>query len=609
MSTLLFHHFFKNSYTIAMRSLAIIGLSTLILMQISCQTLGQKTAKSDTTINKNKPAQKISPMEKELPNNELTEEILFKFMLAEVAKQHNDYEMAFYHYMDLSEITADPRIAKSALRVALVLGNNVNIFKAVQLWGELETNNEVAIDKIIDILQIKAVVLYKVKRDQLATKDLLKIMQLSINREQAIARVGIILSSINDYIRLNKVLLILERDYADNYNVNLHFARFALQFKDYKQAEKSINKLLALQPENEQAYLLKAKLYSKTGKQQEALNWYKTSLGQLEKPSLLRLEYIKLLLQLKQRKLAIEQLQYIVDENSDNGNLLYSIGMLAMDIKEYQQAELFFNKLYQLDAHHDQGAFLLGVLAYTQEENEQALQWFEKIKGKKYKYDSLLRKAIILSEKKQYHAAVDVLNSYLDSNVANAETRKKVNLLRLKADILNRAQRYKEAYEAYTNALGIKPHHAELLYGRAMVAEKLDRVDLSEKDLLLIIEKNPNNSNAFNALGFILTEKTTRYSDAKKYIEQALKITPNDMAILDSMGWVLYKLGKIEKSLKFLKQAYDIQQDPEIAAHYGEVLWTSDQKEYAKQIWQSALSKNPEHDVLKSTIATYMKTE
>jgi tetratricopeptide (TPR) repeat protein len=284
--------------------------------------------------------------------------------------------------------------------------------------------------------------------------------------------------------------------------------------------------------------------------------------------------------------------------------------MLALEIKEYDHANKYFMMLYQQQGHRNQGAFLLAVLAYKKGENKHALDWFAKVHDKKYEYESILRMSIILAEDKQFSKAIEILDSFLAEHLKTSpseiKNKKYLNVLRLKADILYQAELFNQAYNTYTQALKLKSKDAELLYSRAMVAEKLNKIDLSEQDLLSIIKDDPQNSNAFNALGFILTERTTRYDDARKYIAKALQITPNDMAILDSMGWVLYKMGHIKEALTYLKQAYNFRQDPEVAAHYGEALWAAGEKKKAKEIWQTALIDNPEHIVLKSTIHTYI---
>ncbi len=602
----------------ALNSLKILAIIGVLFLQISCQNLphlAEQATKNTTvdatgndkkTLPENKKIASIKEPTKKYPNIKLTENMLNQYLLAEFAKQHKDYNLSFRHFMALAQSTQDSRIAKSTLRVALVSGNNEHILKAIQMWSKLEEKEALSADDQIEILQVKAVIFLNIGQDKLATQDLLNIINLTDVHELGVERAKVLISSVSDYSRLKPILNVFEKQFQNDFYINLLYAQLALKFQDYVQAEKSIDESLRLQPKNEQAYLLKAQLFNKLGQQNKNIAWYKYAIEQLDNPSLIRLEYTKVLLEKNQHDEVLEQLEYIIEDNKDNAHILYSIGMLAMDIKEYDQAELFFTKLYQLDEFREQGAFLLAILAYNQEKNAQALDWFAKISDKKYRYESILRVAIIYSEQKDYTLALSTLDEYLTSEGESLESKIKINLLRLKADVLNRARQYQQAYRVYTKALLEMPNNAEILYGRAMVAEKLERIDLSEKDLLQIIENDPKNSNAFNALGYILTENTTRYSDAKYYIEEALKIAPNDMAILDSMGWVLYKQGKIEDSLSYLKRAYHIQKDPEIAAHYGEVLWVSNQKEQAKKIWGLELKKNPEHDKLKSTIQKYI---
>ena len=117
-----------------------------------------------------------------------------------------------------------------------------------------------------------------------------------------------------------------------------------------------------------------------------------------------------------------------------------------------------------------------------------------------------------------------------------------------------------------------------------------------------ILNLNPGDANALNALGYTLANRTQRYAEAEQLIARALELDPEEPAILDSMGWVLYRLGDIEGALAYLTRAYALFPDPEVAAHLGEVLWVSGDTEEAKKIWQGALLKDPQHSVLHSTL-------
>ncbi|MBF0470246.1 MAG: tetratricopeptide repeat protein, partial [Gammaproteobacteria bacterium] len=162
------------------------------------------------------------------------------------------------------------------------------------------------------------------------------------------------------------------------------------------------------------------------------------------------------------------------------------------------------------------------------------------------------------------------------------------------------------AVASYTLALESAPKDKDILYARAMVYEKLDRIDLLESDLLRVLQFYPDNSTALNALGYTLADRTDRYDEALQYIEKALKQHPDDAAILDSMGWVLYKMGRYNESLPYLNRANSLREDGEIAAHYGELLWVSGDEEKAREVWAKAKEFAPDHEILVRTLKRFL---
>ena len=173
--------------------------------------------------------------------------------------------------------------------------------------------------------------------------------------------------------------------------------------------------------------------------------------------------------------------------------------------------------------------------------------------------------------------------------------------MRAEAEILSDHERYQEAIGLYDAALN-GTYNMELLYTRAMLAEKLGKMDILESDLRTIIKREPENAQALNALGYSLVEHTNRYEEAYGFIKQALAITPDDFYVLDSMGWVLYRLGKAEEAVPYLQKAHDQKNDPEVAAHLGEVLWVLGKKVEAREIWDAALKIKPDDKALRKVI-------
>ena len=163
---------------------------------------------------------------------------------------------------------------------------------------------------------------------------------------------------------------------------------------------------------------------------------------------------------------------------------------------------------------------------------------------------------------------------------------------------MREAERYPDAKDYYTKVLNAMPNETSVRYARALVAEKLGDLEMVESDLQTILEKEPANAQVLNALGYTLADRTTRYEEALKYIKRAIELEPDDPAVVDSMGWVHYRLGDYNQAIKHLRRANELSKDPEIAAHLGEVLWVSGDKQGALEIWENSLKNNPDDKVL-----------
>jgi tetratricopeptide (TPR) repeat protein len=175
-------------------------------------------------------------------------------------------------------------------------------------------------------------------------------------------------------------------------------------------------------------------------------------------------------------------------------------------------------------------------------------------------------------------------------------------LFGIEADLLSRSGDLEGAVVALSRGLDTNPESASLRYARAMLGEQLDNLTLMERDLKAIIASDPENATALNALGYTLADRTQRFDEAYELISRALALQPGEPAILDSMGWVLYRKGEYAEAIGYLERAYAAFPDPEVAAHLGEVLWVSGDTDGAVKIWEAALEEAPDHEVLVTTI-------
>jgi tetratricopeptide (TPR) repeat protein len=241
----------------------------------------------------------------------------------------------------------------------------------------------------------------------------------------------------------------------------------------------------------------------------------------------------------------------------------------------------------------------MGQAAEGLKRYEEAIGWYQKVDSGDWVRAQL--KIATLMARQQGLAAG---RAYLQ-RIEPRTTDDSIQVIQVEAQLLRDAKEWNETYEMLTKAVARYPDSFELLYDRAMSAERVDKLDVLEADLRRVIKMKPDYAHAYNALGYTLAEKTDRLTEAKDLIEKAYKLSPDDPFIMDSLGWVHYRLGQVQEALKHLHTAYTARPDPEIAAHLGEVLWRSGQRDEAQKIWRAALTENPNHETLLAVMQKY----
>jgi tetratricopeptide (TPR) repeat protein len=296
-----------------------------------------------------------------------------------------------------------------------------------------------------------------------------------------------------------------------------------------------------------------------------------------------------------ERKLAEARQQFREVERVDprDGQAPYAVGLLSLQMEDFADAQAAFTRAMRLGYRDAAGVYLgLGQAAEGQKRFDEAIGWYQKVESGD-RLRAQLKIATLISKQQGLAAGREYLQNIEPSTGEDA-----IQVLQVEAQLLRDAKAWKETYEMLSRAVLEYPDSFELLYDRAMAAERIDRIDILESDLRRVIKMKPDYAHAYNALGYTLAEKTNRLKEAKDLIEKAYKLSPDDPFILDSLGWVHYRLGNVGEALKHLQAAYTARSDPEIAAHLGEVLWKVGQRDEAQKIWRTALAENPDHETL-----------
>lgn len=307
--------------------------------------------------------------------------------------------------------------------------------------------------------------------------------------------------------------------------------------------------------------------------------------------------YARLLDLAGRREEASDRYATLVERRPEDLDARWDLGRLLTRMERFDDARPHFEVLYRARGWRDGAWYFTGLIDQTREAFDHAMRAYRRVRGGAYYVSARIRMAEIMTDSGKLQWARRHLAAtprYVQSD--------DVRLYRAESGLLVRADRPAEAMNVLDRGLAAYPENDDLLYSRAMVAERLDRLDILEQDLRSIIARNPEHTDALNALGYTLADRTERYQEALELVERALALEPDESYVVDSMGWVLFRLGRHEEAADYLRRSYEMKEDPVVAAHLGEVLWVLGRHEEAREIWDSALEDEPENEVLLETL-------
>ena len=286
---------------------------------------------------------------------------------------------------------------------------------------------------------------------------------------------------------------------------------------------------------------------------------------------------------------------YISSPNDDQ--VAFSLALLELSTERFSDAKKIFETL--LESNYDSGSvnFHMGKISEVEKKFDYATKYYSDVPSDDSQnyVPSQLRLAFILAKENKLLDSLALLSDLSESFPSQVS---RISLM--EGYILSEKGQYLEALEVYNGALKKIDYDPDLLYARSLVAEKLGQLDILENDLGRILEMEPNNAEVLNALGYSLTNLTDRHEEAYALIEKALSLMPESFHILDSMGWVCFRLGRIDDSIRYLTRAYSIEQDPEIVAHLIEALWADEQRNRARDLWTKATKEFPSDQRIRS---------
>jgi tetratricopeptide (TPR) repeat protein len=516
---------------------------------------------------------------------------LYDLLVAELASNRNQYPLALEKYQRQAIKTRDPQIAAQAARLANAVGSPQQAEQMASLWLELEPTNA-------DAHFIQAVALSRQGQSRQSFEHMQRVGELKGDVSYA----HIAADSLNQSSTEQAALLAAINDAlaAQPDDVELLMAKSIVQqASDQEAALATARKARKLAPENEQTVILEASLLKQMSRHQETMDLLQNSVERTPDNVRIRRFYAQSLFTVDPQ-LAAVQFELLLNLTPNDPDTLFFLGLAYTRSHQYDEAKIRFEQLISLGARQSEAHYHLGLIALQQEQLQRAIEHFERVEPGPEYLSAMTQIAKILIITEQPNALHQRFSIQRDKHPTLS-----ISLYILESDILTQLEAYTDAHALLNEALEQHKQNTRLLYARALVAEKQGDMLAAEADLRQILTLEPDNTMAMNALGYLLSNHSQRYEEAHQLIERALQQKPDDPTILDSMGWVNFRLGDLDSALSYLEQAYQRYPDAEIGAHLGEALWQSGQQERAIEVWREALQQDPEHSVLRETLQRF----
>lgn len=537
------------------------------------------------------PTAPIEPAEPEAGTS--NPEAQFHIMTGEMAANRGRPELAAQEFMAALKTVPDAALAARTTGLALSSGNLALTEAAARRWLEIDSTSLEAREVILRLA------LQRGSAAEVYEQAAAIVRGHAGGPDEGFRHAALLLAQDADKPELSLTLM---QKLVDEFPglAGAHYAMglLALRFGQTEAAEKSAREALRLAPDTKDYALLLAGVLVKRGQLAESDKIIdRLARKHSAERDDMRMAYAKLLLESEQRERAREQLQLVLKNNPKNPDARFALGVFAYNDGELGEARKQFEALAKDPERGSDAQFQLGRIAERQRRYEDALRHYEAVSNGAQALDAAVRRAGVLAQLERTGEARAMLEQMrrqfppLNHRLRLAE-----------GELLAEAGKYDEALAAYNDGLRETPQDADLLYGRSLVYDRLGKLPEAEADLRAIIAKQPDDARALNALGYMLVVNTPRLEEARQLVAKALEITPDDAAVIDSMGWVQFKLGQTEEARSLLQKAYSKAKDPEIAAHLGEVLWVLGQRDEARQVWDKALEQEPGHRVLKETM-------
>ena len=524
----------------------------------------------------------------------LNGDVLYKLLVGELASHRGDLLLALENYLEVAEQTRDAAVAARATKLAVYAHADDSALEAARLWIDSDPSS-------VEGRRVLASLLIRAGDIDGAVEHLDEIVKAGSEPPGAgFHHAAEILGAEKDTEAAAAVMRQLVRGHEDDAEAQLALARLLVRTGNVDEASAVVDRAYELHPGNARIAVLQARMRQRANDLEGAFHVLEEFLERAPTSGMARMAYARMLVDARRYEQARAEFEHLVAEEPGNDDARYALGLLLLQTNRLDEAARQFERLANRESRRDTAHYYLGRIAESQERYADAVASYRRVRRGEHRLNAQIRVAMLLADSGEIEAARRHLHGVRSENIQEA-----VRVYSAEAGLLTRFARYDEAMDVYDASLEEFPGNTDLLYARGMLAAKMDRLDILERDMRAIIAREPDNADALNALGFTLADLTDRYEEAYALIKRAIEIKPDDHYIVDSLGWVLHRMGRHREALVQLRRAMSLNPDPEIAAHLGEVLWVLGNKVEARAVWSTALETAPEDEHLLDVIQRF----
>lgn len=530
------------------------------------------------------------------PDSPSIGQVVYQVLVGEMALQRGQPELAAAAYADLAQRSRDPQVLQRTIDIAVFTRQPELALAAARLWVEVEPKSGRAREVLASVM---------------ASSNRMEDAEPQIARALAEhpERLADNLLSLNSlFVRQTDkqaALRMIERlvaPYRQQPEAHYALAQAAQVASDAVLSRAAIQEARRLRPDWEAAVIFEARLLVGSEKLAEASKLLGDFAAAYPEAWQARSLYARSLVSERRFAEAQKEFAKLRAHSPDDPEILYPYAIVSLQQSDLDTGETLLKHLLETSFIDKPLAYyFLGQVAETRKDSPTALERYQEVTFGDYYAAARIRMATLLTLEGKHDEARRTLQQ---STPHTQEDR--TQLVQAEARLLRERQQLEESYNVLKRGLKAQPEQPDLLYDIALIAERLQRTSEAETYLRRLVKLQPENPHALNALGYSLADRNLQLPEAYELISKASKLAPDNPFIMDSLGWVLFRQGKLKESASVLEKAYKLNNDPEIAAHLGEVWWQLGRKDDATRLWRTAAQAAPEHDVLGAVIKKYL---